>query len=139
MTDKPTRIPVMTPAEKAVNFAARAICRERCAFMGEPPCWQVTPEGEAWPPPACSEPGCMAAARAAVSALVAAAAEQAATPPKPQDTITLAVWRRSGDGYGQQTALAGEGEGPPAGSDREMGWWDYIGTVTLPLDTPSQS
>lgn len=45
---------------------ARAICAEKCAFMGEPPCYSV--EGE-WPNPNCSEPGCHAEAQAAIAAL----------------------------------------------------------------------
>lgn len=45
---------------------ARAICAEKCAFMGEPPCYSV--EGE-WPNRNCSEPGCHAEAQAAIAAL----------------------------------------------------------------------
>jgi hypothetical protein len=45
---------------------ARAICAEKCAFMGEPPCSSV--EGE-WPNRNCSEPGCHAEAQAAIAAL----------------------------------------------------------------------
>lgn len=45
---------------------ARAICAEKCAFMGEPPCYTV--EGE-WPNPNCQEPGCHAEAQAAIAAL----------------------------------------------------------------------
>lgn len=40
---------------------ARAICREKCAFYGEPPCWTI---GE-WPNVYCDEPGCEALAIAA--------------------------------------------------------------------------
>ena len=46
--------------------AARAICRETCAFKGEPPCFEISGE---WPPSTCDEPGCGALAMAAVSAL----------------------------------------------------------------------
>lgn len=42
---------------------ARAICRETCAFMGEPPCFDLPGE---WPPEICSEPGCEALAMAAL-------------------------------------------------------------------------
>lgn len=45
---------------------ARAICAEKCAFMGEPPCYTVAIE---WPNPNCSEPGCHAEAQAAIAAL----------------------------------------------------------------------
>ena len=52
----------MTDREKI----ARAICREQCAFRGEPPCWQVSGE---WPNPNCDEPGCHALADAVIEAL----------------------------------------------------------------------
>lgn len=45
--------------------AARAICAERCAFYGEPPCWKV---GDGLSPD-CDEPGCEALAAAAIRAL----------------------------------------------------------------------
>lgn len=45
---------------------ARAICAEKCAFMGEPPCYTV--EGE-WPNPNCQDPGCHAEAQAAIAAI----------------------------------------------------------------------
>ena len=48
------------------EIIARAKCRERCAFMGEPPCWGVTEE---WPNPNCDEPGCHAEADAILAAL----------------------------------------------------------------------
>ena len=44
---------------------ARAICREQCAFYGEPPCWLGNRE---WPNPNCDEPGCNALAAAALAA-----------------------------------------------------------------------
>lgn len=47
-----------------VNSIAKAICRETCAFLGEPPCWKV--EGQ-WPNPNCNDPGCQALAQAACS------------------------------------------------------------------------
>jgi hypothetical protein len=48
------------------DIAARAICREKCAFYGEPPCWQISDE---WPNPHCDEPGCSALGVAAAIAL----------------------------------------------------------------------
>lgn len=52
---------------------ARAICREKCAFYGEPPCWALTDDetGEAlpWPNPHCDEPGCDALASAVAAEL----------------------------------------------------------------------
>ena len=44
---------------------ARALCQERCAFMGEPPCWEVASDD--WPNPHCDEPGCAALAAAALA------------------------------------------------------------------------
>jgi len=52
---------------KLVDRVARALCRERCAFMGEQPCHAV--EDEPWPPKACDEPGCLVLALAAVDAM----------------------------------------------------------------------
>jgi hypothetical protein len=58
--------PADTPPNAfAVGPAARAICAETCAFMGEPPCWNTG----GWPNPECDEPGCFALARAALAAL----------------------------------------------------------------------
>lgn len=54
-----------------VDCAARAICRETCAFMGEPACFDVTGDDGAplpWPNPNCDEPGCHALALAAITA-----------------------------------------------------------------------
>jgi hypothetical protein len=51
---------------------ARAICRETCAFMGEPPCFDVRgDQGEVlpWPNPNCDEPGCHALAEAVAAIL----------------------------------------------------------------------
>lgn len=51
---------------------ARAICRERCAYMGEPPCFTlVFSDGTPvpWPNEQCDEPGCMALAAAVVTEL----------------------------------------------------------------------
>lgn len=58
-----------TPAEIAARLdkAARAICAEKCAFYGEPPCWRIDPEE--WPNPQCDEPGCEALGRAVLAVL----------------------------------------------------------------------
>ncbi|MBU8540793.1 hypothetical protein [Falsiroseomonas tokyonensis] len=72
-----------TPEQIAA--VTRAICRERCAFMGEPPCFEVCgDDGEAlpWPNPQCDDPGCEAMARAAVLAIQ----EARASPPSPAAT-----------------------------------------------------
>ena len=50
-----------------LDAVARAICQERCAFYGEPPCWEVAPED--WPNPCCDDPGCHALAQVAAEAL----------------------------------------------------------------------
>jgi hypothetical protein len=49
-----------------VEAVHRAICRESCAFRGEPPCWAI--EGD-WPNTDCDEPGCWSLAMAAVFAI----------------------------------------------------------------------
>lgn len=54
------------PDEGVIEAMGRGICAETCAFMGEPPCYQI---GGAWPPKACDDPGCIAQARAAYTAL----------------------------------------------------------------------
>jgi hypothetical protein len=46
-----------------VDAIERAICQERCAYLGEPPCWRVEPLQ--WPNPNCAEPSCRAFAVAA--------------------------------------------------------------------------
>lgn len=51
---------------------ARAICAESCAYMGEPPCYNVRDDQDKpmpWPNPNCDEPGCQALALAAVAAM----------------------------------------------------------------------
>lgn len=61
----------MTPLMKQV---ARAICQERCAYMGEPACWTIRDDlGQMmpWPAPACDDPGCEAIAMAAIDAVAA--------------------------------------------------------------------
>jgi hypothetical protein len=61
----------MTPEQQnLIEAVARAICREKCAFMGEPPCFVVMDGTEfPFPPETCSEPGCMAEAAAAIAAI----------------------------------------------------------------------
>lgn len=55
----------MDETNPAIDCIARAICAEKCAFMGEPPCWQI---GDGLSPD-CDEPGCHALACAAFAAL----------------------------------------------------------------------
>ncbi len=43
-----------------VDAIERAICAERCALYGDPPCWRVSPEE--WPNRECDDPGCRALA-----------------------------------------------------------------------------
>ena len=50
-----------------IDAIERAICREQCALVGEPPCWEVCPD--AWPNMECDEPGCRALACAAEAAV----------------------------------------------------------------------
>jgi hypothetical protein len=59
-------------SEADIQKCARAICQERCAFMGELPCWRHADEqGKPlpWPAPACDDPGCIALAMAALTAV----------------------------------------------------------------------
>jgi hypothetical protein len=59
--------------EKIIEVMARGICREKCAFMGEPPCFTIMDGSPfTWPPETCCEPGCISEATAAHAALVAA-------------------------------------------------------------------
>lgn len=51
------------------DAVARAICAERCAHMGEPPCFDAVFADEPWPNPNCDDPGCHALADAALSAI----------------------------------------------------------------------
>jgi hypothetical protein len=57
--------------KEKIDKVARAICRERCAFMGEPACWMITSiiKGEKFPAPDCDDPGCEALAMAALAAM----------------------------------------------------------------------
>lgn len=51
-------------------IAAREICRETCAYRGEPPCWDERHfPGAPWPNPECDEPGCDALGRAVAAIL----------------------------------------------------------------------
>ena len=62
----------MSVLDAAVAAAARGICQEQCAFMGEPPCWLLTENDGSpypWPPPSCDDPGCAPKAKAAIAAL----------------------------------------------------------------------
>lgn len=45
----------------------RSICRERCSYRGEPPCFEIDKDN--WPPQTCDEPGCEAYAMSAIAAL----------------------------------------------------------------------
>lgn len=68
-----------------IERVAKAICREQCAFMGEPPCWQA--DGLS---PDCDEPGCLALAEAAIVAMrdpTEEMAEAASSARNPWDTI----------------------------------------------------
>ena len=53
--------------ERAIEAAARALCTERCACVGDPPCWRVI---EKWNPADCAEPSCALQARDAVVAFL---------------------------------------------------------------------
>lgn len=71
----------MTPSQRAelVERVAKEICREKCAFYGEPPCWDLGDEyvQETWPPD-CGEPGCFALATAAIDLIWSEVLEEAA-------------------------------------------------------------
>jgi hypothetical protein len=57
---------------------ARALCQEKCAFFGEPPCWGLDPAEyviEPWSPDTCDEPGCGALADAAIAIALEEAAQ----------------------------------------------------------------
>lgn len=56
--------------DELIENMARGICREKCAFMGEPPCFAVLDGTEfKWPPETCCEPGCVSEAAAALTAI----------------------------------------------------------------------
>ena len=62
----------MTFGDGDITAAAQAICAERCAHMGEPPCWRIQDDRGTylpWPSPACDDPGCLWLAKAALGAL----------------------------------------------------------------------
>ena len=72
----------MTAERKAalVEKVARALCQEKCAFYGEPPCWGLDPAEyviEPWNPNGCDEPGCGALAHAALTVALEEAARVA--------------------------------------------------------------
>lgn len=50
-------------ADMLTDRIARAICAEKCAFRGDPPCYTVFSDER----PTCGEPSCMDLARAAVA------------------------------------------------------------------------
>ena len=57
-----------------LDLIARAICREQCAFYGEPPCFDEMFEGDSnipiWPNEfGCCKPGCHALAKAVMAAV----------------------------------------------------------------------
>ena len=59
----------MVVSEADIREAAMAICRERCAHMGEPACWRIKDDQDTplpWPAPACDDPGCLALAQVAL-------------------------------------------------------------------------
>jgi hypothetical protein len=59
---------------------ARALCQEKCAFLGEPPCWGLDPAEyviEPWNPDICDEPGCGALADVAIAIVLEEAARVA--------------------------------------------------------------
>jgi len=52
-----------------LTSVAQAICRETCAFKGEPACYDVAADSKGkltWPPAACDDPGCMTLAEVAI-------------------------------------------------------------------------
>ena len=73
----------MTDAERKaalVEKVERALCQEKCAFYGEPPCWGLDPAEyviEPWNPNGCDEPGCGALAHAALTVALEEAARLA--------------------------------------------------------------
>lgn len=63
---------------------AKALCQEKCAFYGEPPCWGLDPAEyviEPWNPDKCDEPGCGALADAAIALVLEEAARVAMASP----------------------------------------------------------
>jgi hypothetical protein len=58
--------------DQLIETMARAMCQAKCAFLAEFPCWDSAYDGETWPPSACDEPGCVAEATAALTAIEAA-------------------------------------------------------------------
>ena len=63
----------MTAARRAalVEKVAKAICREKCAFWDERPCWNLGDDYVQTPwPPDCDEPGCFALAAVAIDLIL---------------------------------------------------------------------
>ncbi len=62
----------MIPVSEAdIREAAMAVCAERCAHMGELPCWRIQDDQGnpmPWPAPACDDPGCIWLAKVALEA-----------------------------------------------------------------------
>ena len=102
-----------------VEAVARAICAERCAFYGEPPCWSVEPDKFAEKD--CDEPGCRAMAQAAVSAPLSPAVLAAL--PEVQAMIRAETERCADlvEAILKQDAKAAEPHNTEIASDR----WEY--------------
>lgn len=89
---------------------ARAICREKCAFMGEPPCFDKSIFGEEpWPNPYCDEPGCHALAAAVVAEIGKDTGGQAVTPTEHLARVILAELQRQDDGVWIDPRLTDDG------------------------------
>ena len=61
--------------DEMIEKIAKGLCREKCACYGEPPCFTIVHADGVpadWPAPECDEPGCMAEAVAALTAIEAA-------------------------------------------------------------------
>lgn len=57
-------------SDPRLREAAKRICKEECAFKGEPACYELRDDDGKplpWPAPRCDDPGCMALARAALA------------------------------------------------------------------------
>ena len=83
---------------------ARALCQERCAFMGEPPCWEVAPDD--WPNPHCDEPGCQALAAAALACACEIVAEGVAIKQKAPGPETIGTLPHNAKVEGHNAARA---------------------------------
>ena len=59
--------PLREPSKAEIERTAKAICRERCAYMGEPNCVGIAREvRDIWPPESCDDPGCVVLATVAL-------------------------------------------------------------------------